>query len=150
MAWVSYVTLSIAALISVEVVKLLLASSRHRSNVTVMRIIAIIDVAVEAVRAVKPRASANEEAAGKPIGPIVAVGSAVIGSIVEVPIGAHGRDANIDGDLRGSYGNTADEGDCESGESKNLTVGHNFSFVLLERRSEWRVAFRAHGFFGTN
>jgi hypothetical protein len=69
-----------------------------------MRIVAVVDVAVEAVRAMKPRACADEYAAGEPIGPIVAIGSAVIGSVIEVPIGAHRRDTNVDGDLGGRDG----------------------------------------------
>jgi hypothetical protein len=137
MARVAYVTSSIPRLVGVEVVELLLPAPWQRSNVTVMGIIAVVDVAVEAVRAVKPGASANKYATGKPIGAVVAVGSAVIRGIVEVPIGAHRRDANVDGDLGGSYGNTADEGDGESGESQNLTVGHKFSFGWLEPQSEW-------------
>jgi hypothetical protein len=107
MARVACVTLPIPRLVGVEVVELLLAASWHRSNVTVMRIVAVVDMAVEAVRAVKPGAGANEQAAGKPIGPIVAVGSAVIGSVVEVPIGAHGRHSNVDGDLGWRNGDAA-------------------------------------------
>jgi hypothetical protein len=146
MARVAYVTLPIPRLVCVEVVELLLPASRQRSGVTVMRIVAVVDVAVEAVRAVKPRASANKYAAGKPIGAVVTVRSAVIRSIVEVPIGAHRRHSNVDGDLGWRHGNTAYEGNRESGESKNLTVGHNFSFVLLERRRDWRVVFFGRGF----
>jgi hypothetical protein len=104
MARVAYVTSTIARLISVEVIELLLATPRQRSNVTVMWIKAVVDVAIEAVRAVKPWAGANEQAAGEPVGAIVTVGSAVIGGIVEVSIGAHRCDTDIDGDLCGSYG----------------------------------------------
>jgi hypothetical protein len=107
MARGAYVTSSVPPLVCVEVVERRLSATWERANVTVMRIIAIVDVAVEAVRAVKPGAGANKYAAGKPIGAIVAVGSAVIRGIVEVPIGAHRRDANIDGDLRWRDGYTA-------------------------------------------
>jgi hypothetical protein len=64
-----------------------------------MRIIAVVDVAVESVTAVKPGASAKKHPANEPIGPIVAVGSTVIWSIVEVPIGAHRGHSNVDGNL---------------------------------------------------
>jgi hypothetical protein len=104
MARVAYVTLPIARLVCVEVVERRLSAARQRSNVTVMRIIAVVDVAVEAVRAVKPGASANKHPASEPIGPIVAVGSTVVWSIVEVPIGAHGGHSNVDGNLGWRHG----------------------------------------------
>jgi hypothetical protein len=147
MARVAYVALPIPSLVCVEVVERRLSSSGDWSNVTVMRIVAVVDVAIEAASAVKPRASADEQTAGEPIGAVVAIRSAVIRSIVEVPIGAHRRHSNVDGDLGWRHGNTAYEGNREGGESKDLTVGHNFSFVLLERRKEWRVVCGAHEFF---
>jgi hypothetical protein len=67
--------------------------------ITVTRIVAVVDVAVKAVGAVEPGACSDEQPAHKPIRPIVAVGRAVIGGIVEVPIGATGFNANTDGDL---------------------------------------------------
>jgi hypothetical protein len=103
-ASVAYVTLPIARLVCVEVVERRLSAPRQRSSVTVMGIIPVIDVAVEAMRAVKPGAGANKHAASEPIGPIVAVRSTVIGSVVEVPIGAHGGHSNVDGNLGRRYG----------------------------------------------
>jgi hypothetical protein len=99
MARISYMTLPIASLVCVEVVELPLPAPRQRPNVTVMRIVAVVDVAVKAVRAVKPGASSNKYPSSKPVGPIVAVGSTIIGSIVEVPIGAYRRHSNVDGNL---------------------------------------------------
>ena len=104
MASVAYVTLPIPRLVCVEVVERRFTAPRQRSNVTVMRIIAVVDVAVEAMRAVKPGASAKKHPANEPVGPIVAVGSTVIGSIVEVPVGTHGGDSNVDGNLGWRYG----------------------------------------------
>jgi sulfite exporter TauE/SafE len=104
MASVAYVTLPIPRLVCVKVVERRFSAPRQRSNVAVMRIIAVVDVAVEAVRAVKPRASADKHPASEPIGSIVAVGSTVIGRIVEVPIGAHRGHSNVDGNLGWRYG----------------------------------------------
>jgi hypothetical protein len=101
-----------------------------------MRIVAVVDVAIKAASAVKPRASADEYTAGEPIGAVVTVRSAVVRSIVEVPIGAHRRHSNVDGDLGWGHGNTAYEGDCEGGESKNFTVGHNLSFDFVRAAKE--------------
>jgi hypothetical protein len=102
----AYVASPIPRLVSVEVVELLLPASRQRSDVAVMRIIAVVDVAVEAARTVKPGASSDEQAASKPVGPIVTVGSAVIGGVVEVSVGAHRRDTDVDGNLSRRNGDT--------------------------------------------
>jgi hypothetical protein len=107
MARIAYVTLPIASLIRVEVVKRLLSAAGKRSTITVMRIVAVVDVAVEAVRTMKPGTSPNKHSSSKPIGPVVTVGSTVIGSIVEVPIGAHRRHSNVDGNLGGRHRSSA-------------------------------------------
>lgn len=99
MARIPDVTLSIARLIAMEVVKRRLAALRHWTAVAVMRVKAVVYMAEKAMMAVEPWTSSNEYAAVKPVGPIVAVGRAVIGSIVKVSIGAAWFNANIDGDL---------------------------------------------------
>jgi hypothetical protein len=60
MTSVAYVPLPIPRLVCVEVVKRLLPAPRHWSSVTVMRIIAVVDMAVKAVRTMKPGASPNK------------------------------------------------------------------------------------------
>jgi hypothetical protein len=67
--------------------------------VAVVGVKAVVDMAVKAAVAVKPRTRSDEEAAIKPVGPIVAVGGAVIRLIVEVAVGAIGRHSNVDGNL---------------------------------------------------
>jgi hypothetical protein len=99
MARVAYVASPIPRLVSMEVVELLLAAPRQWSMVTVMRIKAVIDVAVKAVGTVKPRASTKKHTANKPIGPIVAERSTVIWGVVEVTIGTNRRRSNADGNL---------------------------------------------------
>jgi hypothetical protein len=49
--------------------------------------------------AMKPRANANEDAAGKPFGAIVAVGSTAIRSGIIIAIGAIGLRTNLHGNL---------------------------------------------------
>jgi hypothetical protein len=95
MASIAYVASSIPRLVSLEVVEALRPPLRHRSSVTVMRIIAVVDMAVKAVRAVKPGASSKKHPANKPIGAIVAVGSTVIRGIIEVPVRTHGGHADV-------------------------------------------------------
>jgi hypothetical protein len=101
MAGVAYVTAAIARLVGLEVVEALRAALRQRPTVTVMRIIAIIDVSVKAARAVKPGTGSKEHAAYKPIGPVVAVRSTVIGGIVEVSVRTRGSGSDVyaNGDL---------------------------------------------------
>ena len=98
-AGVAYMALAIPRLVGLKVGEGLRPTIRHWASVTVMWIVAVIDVAIEAVRAVEPGASSNEYSAGKPVRPIVAVGSAGIGCVVEVAIRAYRRDADADGDL---------------------------------------------------
>src|SRR5580658_6513572 len=84
MASIAYVASSIPRLVSPEVVEALRSPLRHRSSVTVMRIIAVVDMAEKAVRAVKPGAGSKKHPANKPIG-----------AIVEVPVRTHGSHADV-------------------------------------------------------
>jgi hypothetical protein len=52
---ISYVALPIASLVSLKVVEALRSTLRQWSSVTVMRVIAIVDVAEKAMRAMEPR-----------------------------------------------------------------------------------------------
>jgi hypothetical protein len=96
MTGVAYVASPVARFISVEVIEGLRAPLRHWAVVAVSRIVAVVNVAEKAGVAVEPGAGPDEDAAIEPIGPIVAIGCAIVGRIVKVPIGAHGRDANAD------------------------------------------------------
>jgi hypothetical protein len=109
MAGWAYVTSPISRLVAVEVVESLLAAPRQRTGITVVRVKAVVHVAVEAVPAVEPWACAKKDSADKPVRPIVAVGCAVIRSIVEVAIGAPGFDANADCDLSWAQGCRAEQ-----------------------------------------
>jgi hypothetical protein len=95
MASVAYVASPISRLVSLEVVEALRPALRHRSSVTVMRIKAVIDMSVKAVTAMKPRAGSKKHSASKPIRPVVAVRSTVIGGIVEVSVRTHGSHSDV-------------------------------------------------------
>src|SRR5579863_4885748 len=94
-----HVASPISRLVAAEVIVGLISALRHRSSVAVMRVKPVIDMAGEVVRAVVPAASSNKHAANKPIGPVVAVRRAVVWSVREVPVRAHGRLSNANGDL---------------------------------------------------
>jgi hypothetical protein len=100
-ASVADMTVSVTRFVAVEVVEGLGSALGHGAVVAVTGVVAIIDVAIEAVGAVEPRAGADEEAAVKPVGTVVPVGGAVVGRVVEVAVGAYGRGSDADGDLRG-------------------------------------------------
>jgi hypothetical protein len=99
MTGVAYVALAIPGLVRVEVVERLISAFGHRSDVTMARIIPIVDVAIEAVRTVIPRTRSYEHAAVEPIWPIVPVGRTTIGRIVVVPIRTNRRGSNANGNL---------------------------------------------------
>src|ERR1700691_231047 len=67
--------------------------------VTVMRIEGVIYIALEVIRTMKPRASADEDAASEPFRAIVTVGNAAIGSVIIVAVGTIRGYADFDADL---------------------------------------------------
>ncbi len=97
----AYIASAIARFISLEVIEGAVAPLRHRPRITVVRIVTVVDVSVEAASAVKPRPRADEEAAVEPVRSVVAIGRAAIRSVIEIAIRAFGRDANSDGYLAG-------------------------------------------------
>jgi hypothetical protein len=129
-AWIvaclAYVALPIPRLVRMEMAERRLSALRHRSRITVARIIAVINVAVEAVRTMEPWASAEEYPANKPIWTIVAIRSAGIRRIVKVPIRTHRRRSNINGDLSRGHGHAAQQHYSGSNESKQLPSKHKF------------------------
>jgi hypothetical protein len=134
-ASVAYIASPIPRLVTLEVVEALRPALRQRSGVTVMRIKAVVNMAVKAVTAMKPGTSSNKYAANKPVGPIVTVRSTVIRSIVEVPVRTHGchSDVYADGNLSWRHRYTAQKPSHESCESKRTDFEHDSSFFLLIR-----------------
>jgi hypothetical protein len=83
-----HVAVAVTGLIPLEMVECLRATGRQRASVSVMRIEAIIHVAMETCRAVEPRSCSNKYAVNKPIWPVVPIRSAGIRRVVEISIGA--------------------------------------------------------------
>jgi len=114
---IAYVAFPIPRFICVEVVESRFAAAGERAVVAVMRVEAIVDVAVKAAVAMKPGAGSDEDSTQEPVWPVVAVGCAVVGSVVEVAIGANGSHSNVDSDLGwgGQCGwRGAEQGSCEN------------------------------------
>jgi hypothetical protein len=99
MAGVTYMALPVACFVCMEVIEWLLPTHWHRSGITVMRVVAVVHVAIKAVRTVKPGAGTDEQTTTEPIRPIVSVGSTIIRSVVIVPVGTYRLNSDIDTDL---------------------------------------------------
>ena len=103
MTSIAYMALPVPRFVPVEVVELLLAATWQRAMVAVTGIVAVVDVAVKTTVAVEPGAGSEKDTTVKPVGPVVAIGCAVIGRVVEVAIGADGLHTNADRDLGCRY-----------------------------------------------
>jgi hypothetical protein len=118
-----YVAASIAHFVPLEVCNFVDTLSRFGSIATVwgwaviamLRMVAVIHVAVEAFSTVKPRASANEDAPGKPFRAVIAVRGTIVGSGIVVTVGTFRRDSDVDAHLSlccGSSYRKADSSNC--------------------------------------
>ena len=88
MAGIPDVTLPVSRLVRMEVIERLFPARWNRSIVTITRIIAIVNVAVKALRAAKPWASSDEDSAIEPIRSIVAIRRTAVGGVVVVTVRA--------------------------------------------------------------
>ena len=89
----------ITHLVSVEVIKGLVSTVRMWTSIAVMQIETVIDVALEVVGAVEPRAGSDEHAAAEPLGPVVPVWNAIVWGVIVVAIRASRFCSDIDRDL---------------------------------------------------
>ena len=99
MTCVAYMATPNPRFVALKMIERRCAALWQWSGIAVMRIIAVIDVAVEAVRSVKPWTRSDEQTASEPIRPIVTVGSAIIRNIVEVSVRAYRWNTDGNGDL---------------------------------------------------
>jgi len=97
-AGIAYVALAITGFVGVEVIESLLSTTGDWAIVAIVRVKAVIDVAMKAVGTVEPGTGSDEYSAEKPVWAIVAVGGAVIGCVVKVAVGAIGGYSNVDAD----------------------------------------------------
>jgi hypothetical protein len=134
------VTASVAHFVSFEVLNLIetpsrvgfLATGWPGAVIAVLGMEMVIYVAVEAGRTMKPRASADEDATGKPLWAVVAVGSAFVRRSVIVAVGTFRRNADIDLYLSLCFGSGYHETDCsDSSERKQLKSVHSIILAIL-------------------
>lgn len=102
MGCIAYVPPPVAGFVAAKMVERHRSALRQRSVITIVGVIAVVDMAVKAAPAVEPGTGSNEYAACEPIRSIVAVRSTVVGRVVEVAVRADRRTAHADtdGDLR--------------------------------------------------
>ena len=116
----------ITHLVSVEVIKGLVSTFRVRTNVAVMRIETVINVALEVVGAVEPRTGSNEHAIAEPLGPVVPVWGAVVWGGIIVAIRAIRYCSDIDGDLCMCRARNAQQNHNEDRYGNRLPISHKF------------------------
>jgi hypothetical protein len=81
-----------------------IATVRYRASITTVDIKTVIYMAVKVIRAVKPRASTDEDTAGEPFRTVVAVGSTGVRSEVVVAVRACGFGTEVDVNLSLCFG----------------------------------------------
>src|ERR1700728_2538532 len=96
---VSCMTTPIPRFVPMEMVELPLPAFGHRPVIAMMRIEAVVYMAIEPFMAVEPGPCSKEYSTRKPVRSVVAVGSTLIGFIVKVTVRALRCHANADTNL---------------------------------------------------
>jgi hypothetical protein len=91
-----------------------------------MWIEAVINVALEIVSPVEPRAGSDEHAAAEPLGPVVPVWGAVVWSEIVVAIRANRFGSDIDSDLSPCGARNAQQSRDQDRKGKEFRMGHEF------------------------
>src|SRR5271155_5497666 len=93
---IARVAVLIVRRVGMEAVERVFPAFWHRSIVAVVRIVALVDVAIKPLMPVVPGAGPDEYPSSEPIRTIVAIGCTVIRSIREVAVGAHWSHPDVD------------------------------------------------------
>jgi hypothetical protein len=121
----------VVGLVGLETIEGPLSTSRQWAAITVMRVKAVVNVTVESMGTVKPGSCADKDTAGKPVRAVIAIRSAIIWRIFEVPVGAYGLGANVDADadlgwrVRATY--------AEDAQQINQNKGFEQTHIYLRR-----------------
>jgi len=133
----------ITHLVSVEVIKGLVSTVRMWTSVAVMWIETVINVAVEVVGAVKPRADSDEHAAVKPLGPVVPVWRAAVWGEIVVAIRANRFYSDIDRDVRRRRARNAQQSRHQDRNNKKFQIAHKFLLTLEKSNPDAKVVMTA-------
>jgi hypothetical protein len=130
---------SITHLISVEMIEGLISSVRMWTSVAVMWIEAVINVAVEVVGAVEPRAGSDEHTVVEPLGPVVSVRGAVVWGEVVKAIRASRLCSDVDGDLGGCRARDAQQSESHYRKGKEFPIAHEFLLTPVKGNLDAKV-----------
>jgi hypothetical protein len=133
------VTLAVAGFIGVKVIVGAFVALWQWPVIAIVGIVAIVDVAIEAVRPMEPGTCAEEDSANKPIRTVIAVWGAIIGCVIEISVGTDRGGANVDSYRNLSRGNRscAHERAAKNQESNFTSERHHFLlFSLIKRVKE--------------
>ena len=86
--------LEVMRFVWVKTVEGVFAAFRNWPGVSMMRIVAVVYVAIEAWMAVKPRPCSDKDTAIEPIRPVVAIRGTRIRSVIEIAIRTYRRDTD--------------------------------------------------------
>jgi hypothetical protein len=101
--------------------------------VAVFRVVVIVDVAIEVFGAVKPWPGTDKDAVGKPLGAVIAVGSATVRRGIIVTIRTSGRHTDTDAYLGLGSGSTRCNAETsDGGQSEKFHSTHKFTSSKLE------------------
>src|SRR5713226_7244702 len=126
-------------LVSVEVIKGLVSMVRMWTMVAVMWIETVINVAVEVVGTVEPRAGSDEHAAVEPLGPVVPVWRAAVWFEIVVAIRATRFCSDIDRDLRRCRARNAQQSRNQGSKGKKFPIEHKFLLTLERSKPDAKV-----------
>jgi hypothetical protein len=108
--------------------------------VAVIRVVAIVDIAMEVFRAVKPWAGSDKDAIGKPLGAVITVGSTTVRRGLVVTVRTNGRYTDADADLGLGSGSTCCDAETnDGGQSETFHSTHKFTSPKLEKSGGGKV-----------
>jgi hypothetical protein len=102
---------------------------RMWTHIAVMWIETVINVAVEVVGAMEPRAGSDEHAAAEPLGPVIPVWRAVVRGHIVVAIWANRFCSDIDRDLSGCRARNAKQSGDQGRKGKEFPTAHVFLLI---------------------
>jgi hypothetical protein len=131
-----HVAASITHLVPVEVIEGPFSTLRMGTNVSMMRIEAVINVPVEVARAVEPRACSDEHPTAEPLRTIVSVRRAVVRGIVIEAIRTGRLGSDIDRDLSRCGTRNARQSGDQGRQDKKFRITHLFLLIFSSSRKK--------------
>jgi hypothetical protein len=139
MPGIAYDAMRIMRLVGMEMVERRLPVRWIWAMIAVTRVVAIVDMAIKSMWAVKPGPGSDEYPAREPIGPIVAIGSTVIGREIVVAIRTDWGHPDVHGYLRRRTPKTAQQGRSEKRISNNFPRTHQLLLQIPPIGSQFKA-----------